>query len=55
MFHAPHYVLPPLVRCKSVGHHSRLHPLDVSAIPAESHRAGYARVNRLAAKRATRV
>ena len=35
LFHAPHYVLPPLVRCRVGRDDPRLHPPDVSAVPAE--------------------
>ncbi len=35
VFHAPHYVLPPAVRVPVGRDDSRLHPPDVSAVPAE--------------------
>ena len=35
LFHAPHYVLPPLVPLPVGRDDSRLHPPDVSAVPAE--------------------
>ena len=35
VFHAPHYVLPPAVRVPLGRDDSRLHPPDVSAVPAE--------------------
>ncbi len=35
LVHEPHYVLPPLDPLPVGGHDSRLHPLDVSAVPAE--------------------
>ena len=35
LFHAPHYVLPPLVHVPVGRDDPRLHPPDVSAVPAE--------------------
>ena len=48
LFHAPHYVLPPLVPLPLGRDDSRLHPPDVSAVPAEPPRA------RLRARRRSR-
>ena len=48
LFHAPHYVLPPLVRVPVGRDDPRLHPPDVSAVPAEPPRA------RLRARRRSR-
>jgi len=56
LFHAPHYVLPPLVRCKSVVTiHDCIHLMFPQYLPNRIALA-YARVSiGLAAKRATRV
>jgi glycosyltransferase involved in cell wall biosynthesis len=56
LFHAPHYVLPPLVRCRSVVTiHDCIHLMFPQYLPNRLALA-YARTSiRLAAKRATRV
>jgi len=56
LFHAPHYVLPPLVRCRSVVTiHDCIHLMFPQYLPSKLALA-YARTSiRLAAKRATRV
>jgi glycosyltransferase involved in cell wall biosynthesis len=56
LFHAPHYVLPPLVRCKSVVTiHDCIHLMFPQYLPNKMALA-YARTSiRLAARRATRV
>jgi glycosyltransferase involved in cell wall biosynthesis len=56
LFHAPHYVLPPLVRCKSVVTiHDCIHLMFPQYLPNPMALA-YARTSiRLAARRATRV
>src|SRR6188474_315055 len=56
LFHAPHYVLPPLVRCKSVVTiHDCIHLMFPQYLPNRI-ALGYARASiGLAAKRATRV
>jgi glycosyltransferase involved in cell wall biosynthesis len=56
LFHAPHYVLPPLVRCRSVVTiHDCIHLMFPQYLPSRF-ALGYARASiRLAAWRATRV
>jgi glycosyltransferase involved in cell wall biosynthesis len=56
LFHAPHYVLPPLVRCRSVVTiHDCIHLMFPQYLPNRV-ALGYARTSiRLAARRATRV
>ena len=56
LFHAPHYVLPPLVRCRSVVTiHDCIHLMFPQYLPSRMALA-YARTSiRLAARRATRV
>jgi glycosyltransferase involved in cell wall biosynthesis len=56
LFHAPHYVLPPLVRCKSVVTiHDCIHLMFPQYLPNRI-ALGYARASiSLAARRATRV
>jgi glycosyltransferase involved in cell wall biosynthesis len=56
LFHAPHYVLPPLVRCRSVVTiHDCIHLMFPQYLP-NRFAFGYARASiALAAKRATRV
>jgi glycosyltransferase involved in cell wall biosynthesis len=56
LFHAPHYVLPPLVRCRSVVTiHDCIHLMFPQYLPNPL-ALGYARTSiRLAARRATRV
>ena len=56
LFHAPHYVLPPLVRCRSVVTiHDCIHLMFPQYLPNRAALA-YARTSiRLAARRATRV
>ena len=56
VFHAPHYVLPPAVRCPLGRDHPRLHSPDVPAVPAEPARLPLrAGVMWIAAKRADAI
>ena len=54
MFHAPHYVLPPLVRVPIGRDDPRLHPPDVSAVPAEPRGATRTRARRCGPRRTRR-
>ncbi len=51
LFHAPHYVLPPLVALPVGRDDPRLHPPDVSAVPAQPLRARATRARRSRSRR----
>ena len=55
LVHEPHYVLPPLVQLPVGRDHPRLHPLDVSAVPAEPARPTSMRRARCGRRRRRRI